>query len=75
MEKQITSLRLADRAYVVGQKGVKMIEANPPLYAIQYEDGRVRVFCNPTGLTEWEVQMSQIEIPRIVLPTDATKAP
>lgn len=74
MEKQITSLRLADRVYVVGQKGVKMIEANPPLYAIQYEDGKVRVFCNPMGITEWEFQMSQIEIPKIVLPQDVQKA-
>lgn len=67
---RIVNLRIDNRSFVVGQKGVVGIEVNPPLAAVHYED-KVLFFSDQRGLIEWcgeIVEEPLVQIPQIVPP-------
>lgn len=79
MARKITNLRIADRNYVVGEKGVKAISetlaSGIPLFNVSYDNGRMITFFAPQTLVElWSMEGPDIVIPEIVLPDGATKA-
>ena len=52
--RKITSLRFSTKNYVVGQKGVKTIQIEPPMAVVEYEDGHMTSMYIPMDVVYWD---------------------
>jgi len=51
--RRITRLQFGTKNYVVGQKGVKMIEVQPPLAGVEYDNGEIVSIYSPMEPMFW----------------------
>ena len=68
-QRKITKLWFEDKKYEVGVNGVRLIEVQPPLFGVDYDDGHAVSGFAGTGTLFWEHEEQAIVVPEIVLDT------
>ena len=66
-ERTIFKLIVGDRKYEVGVNGVKLIEVQPPLAGVDYEDGHALGIFSQNEDMYWYHRESKIIIPALEL--------
>ena len=74
MTRKITKLWFEDRVWEVGVNGVKLIEVQPPLFGVDYEDGHAMSGFAGDGTLFWEHKEQKIVIPDLTAPMDVKEA-
>jgi hypothetical protein len=67
MERRILYLEVGKHKWRLGENGVKMIEVQPPLAGIEFDDGNaVSLYCG-TEVMLWKHEEKKIVVPELVV--------
>ena len=72
MERRITKLWFGDKKWEVGVNGVRLIEVQPPLFGVDYDDGHAVSGFAGTGTLFWEHKEDLVKVPKLVMPENAS---
>ena len=67
-ERTIFKLIVGDRKYELGVNGVKLIEVQPPLAGVDYEDGHALGIFSQNADMYWHHRESKIIVPELETP-------